>query len=267
MDNTIPEKIEQAEMILVGIGEEFNNVRSFCERSGCQKAREILKASEAPWLLPVYENYCRGKEAHEVSDGLCQLIRRLKDKNYFVVSVSTNDAVENAPWKEGRLVMPCGCWKRKQCAAGCEAVLYQTREEDKKALDRYFTVLEEKIQNEEEPPKWEKGAIGVCPVCGGPLVLNNVYAEVYNEGGYLKHWETYRKWLQGTLNRRLLILELGVGMQFPSVIRWPFEKIAFFQQKAEFYRVNEKLYQLSEELKGKGVSIAENSIDWLMNLC
>ena len=105
--------------------------------------------------------------------------------------------------------------------------------------------------------------LGNCPSCGKPLIFNNIYAEKYDENGYLSQWQLYTKWLQGTLNRRILILELGVGMKFPSVIRWPFEKIAFFNNKASFYRVNETLYQMSEELKDKGISIAKNSIDWL----
>ena len=34
-------------------------------------------------------------------------------------------------------------------------------------------------------------------------------------------------------------------------------------QKAVFCRVNEKLYQFSEELDAKGISISKNAIDWL----
>ena len=34
-------------------------------------------------------------------------------------------------------------------------------------------------------------------------------------------WETYTKWLQGTLNRNLVFLELGVGMELPQLIRFP----------------------------------------------
>ena len=98
------------------------------------------------------------------------------------------------------------------------------------------------------------------------MVLNNVYAQHYDEQGYLEQWSIYTKWLQGTLNRRLVILELGVGMQFPSVIRWPFEKIAFFNQKAFFLRVHESLYQLDEKLSGKGCGISQNAIDWLSQL-
>lgn len=96
------------------------------------------------------------------------------------------------------------------------------------------------------------------------MVLNNVYASKYNEEGYLKDWSRYTKWLQGTLNKKLCILELGVNLVFPSIIRWPFEKVGFYNQKATFIRVNETLYHMSEELKDKGISVAQNSIDWLL---
>ena len=78
-------------------------------------------------------------------------------------------------------------------------------------------------------------------------------------------WSIYKKWLQGTINKNVCILELGVGLVFPSVIRWPFEKVAFYNQKAVFVRVNERLYHMSEELKDKGVSVAQNAIDWLLD--
>ena len=73
----------------------------------------------------------------------------------------------------------------------------------------------------------------------------------------------YMKWLQGTLNRKLCVLELGVSLKFPTVIRFPFEKTAFFNRKAQFIRVHEKLYQLSEELADKGISQPENAVNFL----
>ena len=65
---------------------------------------------------------------------------------------------------------------------------------------------------------------------------------------------------------QLLILELGVSLQFPTVIRWPFEKVAFYNQKAFLYRVNEKLYQMTKELSDRGTGIEKNAIDWINEL-
>ena len=104
----------------------------------------------------------------------------------------------------------------------------------------------------------------VCAECTKPLWFNQIGTPDYQEEGYLPQWRLYAKWLQGTLNRQLLVLELGVGMQFPQIIRFPFEKAAFFNQKARFFRVHSRLYQLTEELKERGVSVAQDPADFLL---
>lgn len=86
------------------------------------------------------------------------------------------------------------------------------------------------------------------------------------EGEDTKEWETYMKWLQGTLNRKLFVLELGVGLKYPNVIRFPFEKIAYFNQKSDFFRIHDRLFQLPAELNGKGTSIAENPVELLAQM-
>ena len=106
----------------------------------------------------------------------------------------------------------------------------------------------------------------VCPCCGQPLVFNNVLAENYQENGYLPQWNQYTKWLQGTLNRKLTVFELGVGMKYPTVIRWPFEKTVFFNKKAVMYRVHDRLYQITEELKDKAYCICQNPLDFVKEL-
>ena len=48
------------------------------------------------------------------------------------------------------------------------------------------------------------------------------------------------------------------------MIRFPFEKIGYYNQKALFVRVNGGLYYLTKELSERGVAIAKNAIDWLL---
>ena len=98
-----------------------------------------------------------------------------------------------------------------------------------------------------------------------PMVYNNKKAENYVEAGYLTDWQNYTRWLQGTVNKKLCVLELGVGMKYPNVIRWPFEKIVYFNQKASMFRVHSKLCQLTEEIKDKAYKIEEKPIDFLIN--
>lgn len=72
-------------------------------------------------------------------------------------------------------------------------------------------------------------------------------------------WDIYLKWLQGTLHKKLLVLELGVGLRYPDLIRFPFEKTVFYNQRAELVRIHDKLFQLPVELKGRGISVEENA--------
>ncbi len=259
------EKISEAEMILVGLGEEFDD--SVLQKSPeYVNGAEKLKAMGQSTLIPAWTEFYSGTDTEKqgsssVSTALEKLRALLEQKNYFVVSVSANNAISRVAWRDGRLVMPCGAAVRKQCAQGCEAVLEEVTEEDRQRLWAEFEKLYAGLQTGEI-----SCLLGKCPVCGSDMVLNNIYAENYNESGYLEQWQLYKKWLQGTVNKRLLVLELGVGMRFPTVIRWPFEKAAYFNNKAFFCRVNKKLYQLTEELSGKGAGISQNAIDWLCGL-
>lgn len=213
------DKLDDAELILIGIGKEFENKKYQCDENAIE--------------------------------ALTELKRNLTGKNYYIITVCTNDILDKAGFAQERIVSPCGNLKKKQCANKCEGSL------------QLLTVSEvekmyKQILNSDEP------LFGKCPICGENMRLNNIYAPQYDENGYLDNWKYYTKWLQGTLNKKLYILELGVDLTFPSIIRWPFEKVAYYNQKAVFFRINENLYHMTEELKDKGISIAKNAIDWLL---
>lgn len=258
MDNSdILEKVAQADMVLVGLGEEFDGTRDLCQCGPYDFGLERLKEAGLEWMIPAWNGFCREKSgARGTAAAREKLANLLKGKNYFAVSVSTDSSLLSI----GRIVMPCGSERKKQCSGGCREVLEEMTERDAETLKEFCGQL-----YEGNLPK-TIALPGTCPRCGAPLVLNNIYAENYNEEGYLAQWNLYTKWLQGTLNHRLLVLELGVGMRYPSVIRWPFEKIVFFNQKAYLYRVNEKLFQLTKELSEKSCGISKNAIDWLEQL-
>lgn len=256
--SSLNEMIADADMILIGIGEEFDDIRSLKKIDGYLKLRNTIISSDEPWILPEFDAVYRKRTESKVKAALDGLTKLIENKNYFVISTSMNPDIFRANWKAERFVAPCGSCLLKQCVNGCAAVISEVQDSDDKILEEFAESINVKNKSAD---------IGSCPECGGRMILNNVYASKYNENGYLKQWNNYTKWLQGTLNKRLLILELGVGIDYPSIIRFPFEKIAFYNNKASFYRVNETLYQLPQELSGKGNSITENSIDWLVAMC
>ena len=98
------------------------------------------------------------------------------------------------------------------------------------------------------------------------MEYNTLYAEHYLEEGYEKSWNTYMKWLQGTLNRRLCVLELGADMMFAGVLRFRFEKMISLNQKAKLLRIHSRLYQLPAEIAGRGMGISQNAVDFMAKM-
>ena len=73
-------------------------------------------------------------------------------------------------------------------------------------------------------------------------------------------WDKYLHWLSFTLNQKLCVLELGVGFAHPQLIRFPFEKTVYFNQKARYIRVSGKFPQLSAEIADRGEAVKEDPV-------
>lgn len=81
-----------------------------------------------------------------------------------------------------------------------------------------------------------------------------------------EEWSAYTRWVSLTLNRETALLELGSGFSHPDQLRWPFERMAMVNNKARLVRVHKTLSQVPAELKEKAVSVAENSVDFLLGM-
>lgn len=251
--------IKEAELVLVGIGNEMQvklqtlkGISNFSE-----KLSVLEKEQDNEWLIPFLIRYYLKKGFHpEIIRAYEKLRELLCDKNYFIVSLSTDDLIRGIGFKEDRITLPCGTYEVLQCAENCKEKLFSIEDN---FWGKVCGWIEDKISLEELDELR-------CPDCGAALVMNQYGEPKYHEGGYLENWTRYTKWLQGTVNRKLCILELGVGMEFPSIIRWPFEKMCFYNQKSCFWRVHSSLYQLSEEIKMRGTSVKEDPLQFLYGL-
>lgn len=81
-----------------------------------------------------------------------------------------------------------------------------------------------------------------------------------------KQWDLYNKWLSATLNKKLMLIELGEGFLIPNLIRWPFEKVTFINQKSVLYRINGQLPQFPENISERAAAVSESSYDFLQEL-
>lgn len=211
-----------------------------------------------------------------------ELAELIRNKDYFIVTMAT-DAVIYKSALGSQEEYACSA-EREAMELPCEA---EVDEKTRNLMDKLFPVPEERdtlAQRIVAPcgnETWRQCSRGctkdiwepeeipddICPHCGAPLTGNTIEAQPYIEEGYMPQWNRYMKWLSGTLNKKLLILELGVGFKNPGVVRFAFEKTVFFNQKAKMYRVNRTFAQISEELQGKAVPVAQDSVEWVRSLC
>ena len=63
-----------------------------------------------------------------------------------------------------------------------------------------------------------------------------------------------------------IMIELGEGFLIPNLIRWPFEKVTFINQKSVLYRINGQLPQLPENISERAAAVSESSYDFLQEL-
>lgn len=258
-DNEILKKhIGDAELILIGIGEEFfdncNDFEKIYDDLLFDNRIEGLQMSSL-FKEVLLKRWLRENVSENLEKAYSNIAKMCTDKNYYIVSLATDDRIHQFGLE--KIVTPCGGRKRFQRKIQNESEILDLEMASK---------LENEIYEAFQLRDFEKLALFNQTHKNDGLEYNNIFSNEYNEEGYLDDWNNYLKWVQGTVNRKVCVLELGVSFRLPSVIRWPFEKIAFYNNEAIFYRINEHLFQMTAELKDKGISIPENAVTFLGNL-
>lgn len=249
------EMLDVADMVLVGVGEDFEEKDSLLLEESYRKVCDGVAAAGVEWVMPYVNRFFLEKN-EKLKTALHALGGLLEKRNYFVVSVCMNGMTAGAGLLPDRLTEPCGSYTKLQCSKGCAGSIQPVEEE-------FLREMEQCIQGEKN---WKALRAPVCEKCQAPMVFNSLYAEHYNEEGYRENWERYTKWLQGTVGKKLCILELGAGMMFAGILRFRFEKIAALNQKASIVRVHRSLYQMPGEISGRGKSISQNAVDFMAEM-
>jgi NAD-dependent SIR2 family protein deacetylase len=213
--------VSECDMLLIGIGSGFGKHPVVDPEKIDLAAGKIL-----------YEKI-RGDEYNETIDIYNQLYAKAQKKNFFILDTNCDGLIGLSQINPDRFVAPCGSLMRVQCECDKEAGVHDAQP----------------IYSQEDI------SISACPVCKKKYLPNIHGVEHYNESAYLKQWNFYNKWLSGSLNKKLVILELGSDFRYASLMRWPFEKVTLINQKAELIRVNEKFPQTTPELKEKTISL------------
>ena len=98
-----------------------------------------------------------------------------------------------------------------------------------------------------------------CPVCGGNMAMHLRCDQYFVED---EHWNEaagrYAAFLQEHQKDKVVLLELGVGFNTPTIIRFPFEKLVRENDKWSLVRLNLREAVVPESFHKRAVGINED---------
>lgn len=170
----------------------------------------------------------------------------LKDKNYYILTTN-QDTQFNRVFPEEKISAIQGDWRYFQCSRRCHDELYNSVD----TLHKLNKSIDENL-------RIPKDMIPRCPRCGAemePWVRSWTFLEGKK---YREEYSKLNKFLKANKNKRILLLELGVGRMTPMFIQEPFWQMTYTWPNAYYITINPRDALLPEELKEKGLAIHED---------
>ena len=156
-----------------------------------------------------------------------ELYDLVKNKEYFVLTTNVDHQFYKAGFDEKRIFATQGDYGKIQCQKACHPKTYDAKDLFRK-MDK---ARRDCLIPSELVPK--------CPVCGGNMAMNlrcdNYFVE---DEAWHEAADRYAGFLEQHKDKKVVLLELGVGFNTPIIIRFPFEKMVRENSSYSLIRLN-----------------------------
>ena len=177
----------------------------------------------AYWAKHMYINNI-GMEATKLYKDILKLV---KDKDYFVITTNVDDQFYKAGFNKEKIFATQGSYRYIQCSCACHNKIYDAT-----------AIVKEMIEKTQDC-KIPKELVPVCPVCGEKMDTNlrkNAY--FVQDDNWYKQSKNYEEFLERVKDKNVVLLELGVGFNTPTIIRFPFEQMTYQNPNWNLIRFN-----------------------------
>ncbi len=192
------------------------------------------------WCKHIFFNRYKLNEA-EVYQNLLKLVG---DKNYFVITTNVDHMFQKNGFDKSRLFYTQGDYGLWQCSTSCHKKTYDNKEQVYKMLESLSNL---KIPSE---------LIPCCPVCGKPMSMNlradNSFVE---DEGWHDAMRRYERYLENYADEKTLFLDLGIGGNTPSIIKYPFWQMTYKNKDARYVCINLGEAVSPNEIKNQSICI------------
>ena len=156
-----------------------------------------------------------------------ELYDLVKNKEYFVLTTNVDHQFYKAGFDAQRIFATQGDYGKIQCQKACHPKTYDAKDLFRK-MDK---ARRDCLIPSELVPK--------CPVCGGNMAMNlrcdNYFVE---DEAWHEAADRYAGFLEQNKDKKVVLLELGVGFNTPIIIRFPFEKMVRENSSYSLIRLN-----------------------------
>lgn len=173
-----------------------------------------------------------------------ELFAMLQDKEYFVLTTNVDHQFYKAGFSADRIFATQGDYGEIQCQRGCHPKVYDAKE----LFEKMDAARKDCLIPSELVPK--------CPVCGGKMAMHLrcdsyfVEDEAWHEAA-----DRYADFLEQNKDKKVVLLELGVGFNTPIIIRFPFEKMVRENKSYSLIRLNKDEAVVPESFKERAIGI------------
>ena len=201
---------------------------------------ESLEEHWAYWSRYIFIN-----RYMDCDNGIYQkLFELVKDKDYFVLTTNVDHQFQKAGFDKQRLFYTQGDYGLFQCSKPCHRATYDNEE-----------VVREMVKRQKDM-KIPTGLIPHCPVCGKPMTMNLRADDTFvQDDGWYRAAERYSEFLRRHKETKMLLLELGVGMNTPGIIKYPFWQMAAQNPNAYYVSINAGEAYAPEEIRERAICV------------
>ena len=263
--NDIRKLIEQADCILIGAGAGLST------SAGIDYAGDEFKKEFAPFIkkygftdlytASFYEFETEeekwayfakhikfadtGRKATPLYKNIYELV---KNKSYFVITTNVDDQFEKAGFEKNKIFATQGSYSKLQCSKACHNKLYDNTE-----------LVNRMIEETDCNLKIPTNLVPICPVCKERMDVNlRKDAYFVQDENWYKQSKAYEDFVNNAKDKKVILLELGVGFNTPIIIRFPFEQMTMQNKNWNLVRINKDNVMTWNDIEEKSILIQED---------
>ena len=188
------------------------------------------------------------------------LLRLVKDKDYFVLTTNVDHCFQKAGFDKKRLFYTQGDYGLFQCSEPCCRETFDNAEIVRQMVEAQGWQIEPdgSLTEPDGPLKMQvpPELVPRCPHCGSPMSMNLRADDTFveDEGWHLAA-ERYSEFLRRHAGSRTLFLEIGTGYNTPGIIKYPFWRMTAQWPEAQYACVNLGEAMAPGEIEKKSICI------------